>query len=147
MNEAEQWWNGPPWLFDPSLWPADIVTKATDNSNTEKVQRELFALDFEANDDFDTLLEKFGLRKAMGICTWISRFNHISRHPSEKIIGPLTGVGRHGGEDTSKDSFANIQVFIQQVGGSGSSKLGRALRDSPRHRSVAKPSTSWLRGG
>ena len=90
MNEAEQWWNGPLWLFDPSLWPADIVTKATDNSNAEKVQRELFALDFEANDDFDTLLEKFGLRKAMGNCTWISRFNHISRHPSEKIIGPLT---------------------------------------------------------
>ena len=90
MNEAEQWWNGPPWLFDPSLWPADIVTKATDNSNAEKVQRELFALDFEANDDFDTLLEKLGLRKAMGICTWISQFNHISRHPSEKIIGPLT---------------------------------------------------------
>ena len=25
VNEAEQWWNGPPWLFDPSLWPADIV--------------------------------------------------------------------------------------------------------------------------
>ena len=46
MNEAEQWWNGPPWLFDPSLWPANIVTKATDNSNAEKVQRELFALDF-----------------------------------------------------------------------------------------------------
>ena len=82
MNEAEQWWNGPPWLFDPSLWPADIVTKATDNSNAEKVQRELFVLDFEASDDFDTLLEKLGLRKAMGICTWISRFNHISRHPS-----------------------------------------------------------------
>ena len=36
MNEAEQWWNGPPWLFDPSLWPADIVTRATDNSNAEK---------------------------------------------------------------------------------------------------------------
>ena len=90
MNEAEQWWNGPPWLFDPSLWPADIVTRATDNSNAEKVQRELFALDFEANDDFDTLLEKFGLRKAMEICTWISRFNYIFRHPSEKIIGRLT---------------------------------------------------------
>ena len=57
VNEAEQWWNGPLWLFDPSLWPADIVTKATDNSNAEKVQRELFALDFEANDDFDTSRE------------------------------------------------------------------------------------------
>ena len=91
MNEAELLWNGPPWLSDPSQWPADIVTKATDDSNAEKkVQRELFALSVEANDDFDTGLEKFGLRKAMRICAWILRFNHNSRHPSEKIIGPLT---------------------------------------------------------
>ena len=55
MNEAELLWNGPPWLSDPSQWPADIVTKATDDSNAEKkVQRELFALSVEANDDFDT---------------------------------------------------------------------------------------------
>ena len=79
------------WLSDPSQWPADILTKATDDSNAEKkVQRELFALGVEANDDFDTVLEKFGLRKAMRICAWISRFSHNSRHPSQKIIGPLT---------------------------------------------------------
>ena len=91
VNEAELWWNGPPWFSDPFQWPADIVTKTTDDSNAEKrVQRELFALGVEANDDFDTVLEKFGLRKAMRICPWISRFDHNSRHPSEKIIGPLT---------------------------------------------------------
>ena len=67
------------------------MTKATDDSNAEKkVQRELFALGVEANNDFDTVLEKFGLRKAMRICAWISRFNYNSCHPSEKIIGSLT---------------------------------------------------------
>ena len=67
------------------------MTKATDDSNAEKkVQRELFALGVEASNDFDTVLEKFGLRKAMRICAWISRFNHNSCHPSEKIIGSLT---------------------------------------------------------
>ena len=67
------------------------MTKATDDSNAEKkVQRELFALGVEANNDFDTVLEKFGLRKAMRNCAWISRFNHNSCHPSEKIIGSLT---------------------------------------------------------
>ena len=88
VNETELWWNGPSWLFDPSQWPA--VTEAVDDSNAEKkVQRELFALGVEANDDFDTVLGKFGLRKAMRICAWISRFNHNSRHPSENIIGLL----------------------------------------------------------
>ena len=67
------------------------MTKATDDSNAEKkVQRELFALGVEANNDFDTVLEKFGLRKAMRICAWISRFNHNFCHSSEKIIGSLT---------------------------------------------------------
>ena len=48
-------------MSDPSQWLADIVTKATDDTNAEmKVQRELYALGVEANDDFDTVLEKFG---------------------------------------------------------------------------------------
>ena len=90
-------WNGPPWFSDPSQWPADFVTMVTDDSNAEKkVQRELFALGVEANDDFDTVLEKFGLREAMRICVWISRFNHNSPHPSERIMGPLTTeIQRH----------------------------------------------------
>ena len=69
VNEAELWWNGPPWLFDPSQWLANIVTMATDDSDAgRKVQRELFALGVETNHDFDTVLKKFGLRKAMRIC-------------------------------------------------------------------------------
>ena len=42
-----------------------------------------------ANDDFDTIPKKFSLCKAIRIYAWISRLNHNSRHPSEKIIGPL----------------------------------------------------------
>ena len=67
------------------------MTRATDDSNAEKkVQRELFALGVEANDDFDIVLKMFGLHKAMRICAWIWRVNHDSRHSCEKIIGPLT---------------------------------------------------------
>ena len=73
------------------VWPADILTRATGDSNAEKrVLRELFALGVEANNDFDIVLKKFGLHKARRVCAWISRFNHSSRHPCEKIIGPLT---------------------------------------------------------
>jgi hypothetical protein len=44
----------------------------------------------EVRDDFYLILEKFGLSKAMRICTWVSLFMHNSRHPSSKIWGPLT---------------------------------------------------------
>lgn len=87
MTKAELWWNGPSWLSDPSQWPADIVTKGTDDSNAEKkVQRELFVLSVEANNDFDIILKKFGLRKAMSICTWISRFIRSSSYLSASIV-------------------------------------------------------------
>ena len=90
MNEAEPWWNGRPWLFDPFHWPADNMTEVMDKSNAEKkVQRELFVLVVDANDDFDTVLKKFSLWKAIRICVWISRLNHDSLHPSAKIIGAL----------------------------------------------------------
>ena len=55
-----------------------------------KVQQEPFAVGVEGSDDFDHLLETFGLRKAMRICAWVSRFRHNSRHPSDKIQGPLS---------------------------------------------------------
>ena len=91
VSERELWWKGPTWLSDPANWPPEIVTEASPQSLAErKVQRELFAVGVEVTNDFDLLLERFGLRKAMRICAWVSRFTHNSRHPSEKVKGPLT---------------------------------------------------------
>ena len=80
---AKLWCNGPTWLADPSQWPPEIVTEPSPESTAErKVQQELFTVAVEGSNDFDILLERFGLRKAMRIDAWISRFLHNSRHPS-----------------------------------------------------------------
>ena len=44
----------------------------------------------EVNHDFDHILQKFGLRKALRVCASISRFTHNSCHPSENTVGPLS---------------------------------------------------------
>ena len=91
VTEAELWWRGPQWLSDPKNWPPDIVRQPTQESQAERrIQRELFAGAVEVNDGLNHVLEKFGLHKAMRICTWISRFIHNSRNSSNKIQGPLT---------------------------------------------------------
>ena len=73
VTKAELWWRGPKWLADPKKWPTDIVTHATQESQAErKVQRELFAGTVEVNHDFDHVLEKFGLHKALRVCACIS---------------------------------------------------------------------------
>ena len=88
---AKLWWNGPTWLADPSQWPPEIVTEPSPESTAErKVQQELFTVGVEGSNDFDILLERFSLRKAMRIDAWISQFLHNSRHPSKKVQGPLT---------------------------------------------------------
>ena len=75
VTKAELWWRGPEWLADPKKWPTDIVTHATQESQAEgKVQRELFAGTFKVNHNFDHVLKKFGLCKALRVCAWISRF-------------------------------------------------------------------------
>ena len=91
VSGEKLWWKGPVWLADPTRWPPNIVTQPCPESAAErKVQQELFAVGVEGSDDFDHLLEKFGLRKALRICAWVSRFRHNSRHPSDKIQGPLS---------------------------------------------------------
>ena len=81
VTKAVLWWRGPEWLADPKKWPTDIVTHATQESQAERnVQRELFAGAVEVTHDFDHVLEKFGLRKALRVCALISRFT-LPRRP------------------------------------------------------------------
>ena len=81
MTKAELWWRGPEWLADLKKGPTDNVTQATQESQVErKVQQEFFAGAVKVNHDFDHVLEKFGLYKALRVCAWISRFTHNSCH-------------------------------------------------------------------
>ena len=50
----------------------------------------VFAVAVDTTDRLDGVLEKFELSKAINICAWISRFLYNSRHPDQKLSGPLT---------------------------------------------------------
>ena len=57
-----------------------------------KLQQEVFAVGVETRADFDLVLWKFDLRKAVRIGAWVMRFLHNSRNSSSKTKGPLTTV-------------------------------------------------------
>ncbi|XP_068675376.1 uncharacterized protein [Montipora foliosa] len=90
---AELWWDGPAWLSEPVKWPDDIMPGPSPESMAErKLQREVFAVGVETRDDFDLVLWKFELRKAVRIGAWVMRFLHNSQYSSSKTKGPLTTV-------------------------------------------------------
>ena len=90
---AELWWNGPAWLSEPVKWPDDIMPGPSPESMAErKLQQKVFAVRVETRDDFDLVLWKFELRKAVRIGAWVMRFVHNSRNSSSKTKGPLTTV-------------------------------------------------------
>ena len=119
VTKAELWWNGPTWFANPRKWPPQIVTKASEQSDVErKVQRELYVVGVELNNYLDTTLGKFGLRKAMRIFGWVSRFIHNSRNPSGKINGALT-----------TDEIAARETFWVKHAQQHASKSERFLED------------------
>ena len=67
---------------DPIQWPHDIVTQDTSESKAEtKTTKDLFSgAVFLWKDDLDSILDKFGQRKAMRICAF---------EPKNKTSGPL----------------------------------------------------------
>ena len=104
------------------------MTQVTQESQAErKVQRELFAGAVEVSRNFDHVLEKCGLHKALRVCAWVSRFTHNSRHPSEKTVGPL-----------STQEIATRELFWIKIqgprrvfwsgGGGGGGELNRSLK-------------------
>lgn len=77
----------------PVKWTPEIVKEPSPESRAERqVQKELVAVGVEGRNEFDDLLEKFSLRKAMRIGAWISRFLRNCCRPSSKIRGPLTAA-------------------------------------------------------
>ena len=88
----ELWLNGPDWLKDNRSWPDDIVTQSTKESEAEaKVIKTIMRVAQDNSDCFDHILEKFALRKAVRICSWIARFvGNLRRPVNSRIFGPLT---------------------------------------------------------
>ena len=69
---AELWCNGPAWLSEPVKWPDDILPGPSHESMAErKLQQEVFAVGVETRDDFDLVLRKFELPKAVRIGAWV----------------------------------------------------------------------------
>ena len=92
VNGDKLWWYGPEWLADKELWPPDITTSASKESDAEmKIVRDLFASTVEVADDcFDDLLSKFSLNKSIRVCAWVSRFLFNIQNPKLRSKGPLT---------------------------------------------------------
>ena len=78
-------------LLEPTKWPDNIMPESSPESMAErKLQQEVFAVGVETRDDFDLVLWRFELRKAMRIGAWVMRFLHNSQNSSSKTKGPLT---------------------------------------------------------
>ncbi|KAK3755571.1 hypothetical protein QZH41_005950 [Actinostola sp. cb2023] len=92
VSEHTLWWKGPPWLTDKKLWPPDITTTATAESQTEaKALREVFAVAVAEPDALDALLQRSDYWRAMRVCGWVMRFIQNARATkAHRVRGPLT---------------------------------------------------------
>ncbi|XP_028419006.1 uncharacterized protein LOC114544621 [Dendronephthya gigantea] len=92
VQHKELWWNGPEWMAKPEVWPRDIVSQSSAESQAEaRVTREIFAVATETNpDQLDLILKDHELTKAVRVIAWIARFIYNCRNPDNVIRGPLT---------------------------------------------------------
>ena len=88
---ADLWFQGPSWLPYPENWPSDIVTSPSKETQAEaRVIKEVLAGAIVDNKELDQSLQKWGLWKAVRICSWIRRFiQNCKLKRQQKISGPL----------------------------------------------------------
>ena len=90
----EIWWKYPSWLQVKENWPRKPDIKPSVESekevNISKEHRSIVITTVEIQDDFDLLLHKFDLHKALRISAWVLRF--INNCSKNKKSGPLTTV-------------------------------------------------------
>ena len=93
-NIREIWWKGPSWLQVKENWPRQPYIKPSIESEKEvkisKEHKSIVITTVEIQDDFDLLLHKFDLHKALRISVWILRF--INNCRKNKKPSPLTTV-------------------------------------------------------
>ena len=85
-------WKGPCWLQVKENWPRQPDIKPYEESEKEvKISKEHKPIVFTTisiQDDFDLILHKFDLHKALRVSAWILRF--ISSCRKNKKSGPLS---------------------------------------------------------
>ena len=88
------WLSGPEWLSNSEMWPINIVTESSKESDAEaKLTREVFAAAVETRDEFDEMLEKHTFWRTVRISAWITRFLRNCRCSKLARIGrPLTSA-------------------------------------------------------
>ena len=96
---ADLWFQGQSWLPYSENWPSDIVTSPSKETQAEaKVIKEVLSVAIVDNKELDHLLQKWGLWKAVWICSWIRRFIqtwaedqrsslHCGDKPSDRVLG------------------------------------------------------------
>ena len=88
----EIWWKGPSWLQVKESLPRRPDIKPSEESEKEvKISKEYKSIVFTTvaiQDDFDSILRKFDLHKALRISAWILIF--INNCRKNKKSGPLT---------------------------------------------------------
>ena len=90
----EIWWEGPSWLQVKENWPRQPDIKPSEESQKEvKISKEHKSIVFTIvpiQNDFDLILHKFDLHKALRISAWILRF--ISNCRKNKKSGPPSTI-------------------------------------------------------
>ena len=73
---TELWLKGPFWLSDPDKWPSDIVTKASEESESEaQLVKEIIQIAVKREpDELDEMRHKLSFWKAVCVMAWIARF-------------------------------------------------------------------------
>ena len=89
---TSSWLEGPSWLKDEQLWPRDITTVATEETEAEsKIIKEVLATAVKSNDRLWTLIDKFSFWKTLRITAWIKRFlKNFRLKKRQRDKGPLT---------------------------------------------------------
>ncbi|XP_067039928.1 uncharacterized protein [Acropora muricata] len=91
VTNAELWWNGPVWLSNSEKWPDNPVTAKSSASEEEaKTIKEVLNLaqqqqQNQDRNEFDELLERNNLRRALRAHAWVLRFT-----TRRERRGPLT---------------------------------------------------------
>ena len=92
---TELWLKGPSWLSDPDKWPSDIVTKASEESESEaQLVKEIMQVAVKREPDaLDEMLDKLSFWKAVRVMAWTAKFIRNCRVvKKQRITGPLTTV-------------------------------------------------------
>ena len=92
VQSSTLWQRGPEWLQTKRSWPENRVTQASLASEKEaKITREILnvAKIEPKSDEFDDLLKRVSLRRALRVGVWIRRFAYNCRSKT-KTCGPIT---------------------------------------------------------